>query len=347
MDDFERYSNAATVRENDSTSSVFEVDDDADGERVDAWISRVARISRTQVQDMLNEGHIHYLGPRRNFKLKSSQKVQAGDQFNVAPPPIEPLDVEAEDIPLDIVYQDADLVVVNKARGMVVHPATGVHRGTLVNALLHHVDDLSGIAGVGRPGIVHRLDKDTSGLMVIAKNDAAHSSLTRQFAGRTVKKIYLSLVHGHPPGTSVIDMPIGRHPMDRKRMAVVYSGRPAVTEYEKIEEFNDHSLLRVRIRTGRTHQIRVHLAWLGHPVAGDPVYCRRDPLGVRGQFLHAAHLAFAHPITGQGLEFQQPLPPDLAAVLDNLRAQRSARAPLPKNSLHILDGWQEAASGAL
>lgn len=351
MEDIDRFSEVELLaRQQSDASRVILVDYDDEGHRLDALIARAANLSRTQVQDMLTEGYIRYLGPRPLTKLKSSLKVSAGDRFLVSPPPVEPLDVQAEDIPLDIVHEDGDLVVVNKARGMVVHPATGVSRGTLVNALLHHVDDLSGIAGVGRPGIVHRLDKDTSGLMVIAKNDAAHSALTRQFAGRTVNKVYLTLVHGKPSPSSVIDMPIGRHPMDRKRMAVVHSGRPAVTEYERVETFAEYSLLRVRIRTGRTHQIRVHLAWLGHPVAGDPVYCRRDPLELRGQFLHAARLAFVHPTSGEPLAFEQPLPQDLDAVLRRLRVENGIPGtghPVSMDSLRFLDGWQEAASGVL
>lgn len=349
MEDLDLYANAAAhqAEENEDGSRLVEVDEDADGERLDVWIARAARISRTHIQDLLSEGHIRYLGPRQLNKMKASMRIQAGDQFNVTPPPVQALDdVQPEDIPLDIVYEDSDLVVINKARGMVVHPAPGSENGTLVNALLHHIRDLSGIAGIGRPGIVHRLDKDTSGLIVVAKNDNAHSELSRQFGSRQVKKIYHALVHGNPSQASTIDMPIGRHPVDRKRMAVVYSGRPAVTEFERVESLPGYSLLDVRIKTGRTHQIRVHLAWLGFPVAGDPLYCRRDPLGLNGQFLHARHLSFVHPSSGQTLAFDQPLPPDLSACLETLRQQDGEAAP-ESNPLHLLDGWQEAASGAL
>jgi 23S rRNA pseudouridine1911/1915/1917 synthase len=348
MEDLDLYSNPAEhfAEQSEDGSQVVTVDDDQDGERLDGWIARAARISRSHIQDLLAEGHIRYLGPRQVSRLKASMKVSSGDQFLVSRPEVEELDVQAEDIPLDIVYEDSDLLVVNKPRGLVVHPAPGTPRGTLVNALLFHIRDLSGIAGVGRPGIVHRLDKDTSGVMVVAKNDLSHSALTNQFAGRQVKKVYTALVHGQPARTSRIDMPIGRHPVDRKRMAVVNSGRPSVTEFERVEDLGDYSLLRVRIHTGRTHQIRVHLAWLGHPVAGDPLYCRRDPLGLSGQFLHAGHLEFTHPRSGQEMVFEQALPADLGAVLERLRTGPSVPSARP-DTLQILDGWQEAASGAL
>ncbi len=348
MEDLERYSTQFEERNDEEGARTFEVDADDEDQRLDAWIANAARLSRTQVQDLLAEGHIHYLGPRRLPRLKPSLKVSAGDTFRLERPPVELLDVAAENLPLDIVYEDEDLLVINKARGMVVHPAAGINRGTLVNALLYHVRDLSGIAGVARPGIVHRLDKDTSGLMVVAKNDNAHSALTRQFAGRVVKKVYFALVHGNPGASSIIDMPIGRHPMDRKRMAVIYSGRPAVTEFLRTEVFPEYSLLQVRIRTGRTHQIRVHMAWMGHPVAGDPVYCRRDPLGLNGQFLHAGSLEFTHPRTGDMLSLEQPLPTELATPLEQLRAGLTVGDPTASTSpLQILDGWREAASGAL
>lgn len=330
----------------------LEVEDDSIDERLDTWLARRTGLARTQVQRAVDEGFVTYLGPRRFTSVKVSTRLRAGDLFEMQPLPVEACDVEPENIPLDVLYEDSDLLVLVKPRGLVVHPAAGITKGTLVNALVAHCGDLSGIGGVERPGIVHRLDKDTSGVMVVAKNDAAHSVLTRQFAGRVVKKIYLTLVHGRPSPSSTIDMPIGRHPMDRKRMAVVFSGRPAVTEYERIEDLGDYSLLRVRLRTGRTHQIRVHLAWLGHPVAGDPVYCRRDPLGLEGQFLHAACLGFTHPTTGQALEFEAPLPADLQACLDRLRIEAPAHeagaveeGTGADNSLRILDGWMDAASG--
>ena len=332
----------------------LEVDEDSTDERLDIWLARRTGLARTQVQRAVDEGFVTYLGPRRFTGIKVSTRLRAGDMFEMQTMPVEICEVEPEDVPLDIIHEDSDLLVLVKPRGMVVHPAAGINKGTLVNALVGHCHDLSGIGGVGRPGIVHRLDKDTSGVMVVAKNDAAHSFLSRQFAGRVVKKEYMALVHGIPSPTSVIDMPIGRHPMDRKRMAVVFSGRPAVTEYERIEIMGDYSLLRVRLRTGRTHQIRVHLAWLGHPVAGDPVYCRRDPLGLSGQFLHAARLGFTHPSTGVFVEFEASPPADLQACLDRLRAggvgdepgtPRYDVQPRLDHSLRVLDGWTDAASG--
>lgn len=354
MADFEQFSTDEKRGEEDGDeegAQRLEVDDEGHNDRLDSWLSRAMNVPRAQAQRLIDDECVHYVGPRRIARLKHSMKVAAGDVFKAQPLEVEPLDVEAEDIPLDVVHEDGDLIVLIKPRGLVVHPAVGHSRGTLVNALLFHCKDLSGIAGVGRPGIVHRLDKDTSGLMVVAKNDAAHSALTRQFAGRQVKKEYLALVHGRPAASAVIDMPIGRHPMDRKRMSVIHSGRPAVTEYERVEEFLDFSLVRVRIRTGRTHQIRVHMSWLGHPVAGDPVYCRRDPLELHGQFLHAQTLGFAHPVSGAPLEFCAPLPDALEQVLKTLRADmRKLGADMGRrgrqDSLHVLDGWREAASGA-
>lgn len=327
-----------------------EVGEDGDGARLDQWLARALGVARTYVARLLEQDHVTYLGPRRMARLKPSQRLEAGDMLRVEPLPVEPLEVEPENIPLHVVYEDRHLLVLIKPRGLVVHPAPGSLRGTLVNALMAHCTDLSGIAGVGRPGIVHRLDKDTSGLMVIAKNDAAHMGLTNQFAARQVHKIYLALVHGHPGAASRIDMPIGRHPQDRKRMAVVSNGRPAVTEYQRIEIFDDYSLLRIKLHTGRTHQIRVHLSWMGHPVAGDPMYCRRDPLGLAGQFLHAAQLGFEHPVTGEAMAFEAPLPVDVAAVLESLRATSRTSTDTPhqptrraEHSLHGLDGWGEVA----
>ena len=357
MDMFEQFS-APDTSWADQEGDVGEVRElvvgiDGDGDRLDVWLARALNAPRAQVQRLLDQERVAYLGPRRVAKLKPSQRLERGDQIRVEPLSVEPLDVEPENIPLNIVYEDAHLLVLIKPRGLVVHPAPGSERGTLVNALMYHCTDLSGIAGVGRPGIVHRLDKDTSGLMVVAKTDAAHIGLTNQFAARSVHKIYLALVHGRPAGSSRIDMPIGRHPQDRKRMAVVSNGRPAVTEYVRIEAFAEYSLLRIKLHTGRTHQIRVHMSWMGHPVAGDPMYCRRDPLGLAGQFLHAAQLGFVHPVTGQTLEYEAPLPDDVQAVLDTLRRQAAgssaaqldeAQQRLRDDSLHRLDGWGEATT---
>lgn len=226
-----------------------------------------------------------------------------------------------EEIPLDIVYEDADLVVVNKPRGMVVHPAAGNYRGTLVNALLNHCRDLSGINRALRPGIVHRLDKDTTGLLVVAKNDTAHLDLACQIKERRVKRQYLALVHGHPPQEGTVDAPIGRHPVHRKKMAVEpRHGRPAVTHFRVLERYPGYALVEARLETGRTHQVRVHMAYIGHPLLGDPVYAPRRPrLGLAGQALHACTLGFRHPRTGEYLEFRAPLPRDFEEVLEHLR----------------------------
>jgi 23S rRNA pseudouridine1911/1915/1917 synthase len=244
-----------------------------------------------------------------------------------------------EDIPLRVVYEDAHLLVVEKPAGLVVHPGAGQAQGTLVNALLHLVKDLSGVGGVLRPGIVHRLDRGTSGLLVVAKDDETHRALVRQFAGRTVEKEYLAIVHGLPqPPTGTIARPIGRDPVHRQKMSVrAVRGRAARSDYAVIEALDGASLVRIRIHTGRTHQIRVHLASLGHPVAGDPVYggtrnpsCRRPGaraalLGLGRPALHAARLSFAHPATGERLAFESPLPQDLSEVLEALRPFKADR----------------------
>lgn len=248
---------------------------------------------------------------------KASEKVREGDFVKIELPPPEPLEVEAEDIPLDIVYEDADIAVINKSRGMVVHPGAGNQTGTLVNAALFHIRDLSGIGGVARPGIVHRIDKMTSGLLVIAKNDEAHQSLSEQIKAHTARRIYTAIVCGNiKEDMGTIDEPIARHPTDRKRMAVAKEGmrnfpyaRNAVTHYKVLERFNRYSLIEARLETGRTHQIRVHMAYSKHPVAGDLIYGSPAPkLGLEGQALHAVALELTHPKTGKPMRFYAPLP---------------------------------------
>ncbi|HYH03713.1 MAG TPA: RluA family pseudouridine synthase, partial [Bacillota bacterium] len=216
---------------------------------------------------------------------------------------------QPEAIPLEILYEDGDLVVVNKPRGMVVHPAAGNYHGTLVNALLEHCRDLSGIGGIIRPGIVHRLDKDTSGVLVVAKNDLAHLHLAAQIKSRQMKRIYQTLVHGRPPESGRVEAPIGRHPVERKKMAVVPTGKPAVTNYRVLEYFQRYAFLEVKLESGRTHQIRVHLSHLGYPVVGDPVYgWKKEAAPIVGQALHAAVLGFIHPRSGVYLEFTTAIP---------------------------------------
>ena len=263
---------------------------------------------------------------------KASQRVEAGQRIAVTFPDAAPSSVEAQEIPFTILHEDEDLVVIDKPAGLVVHPAAGHPDQTLVNALLFTVKDLSGIGGEIRPGIVHRLDKDTSGVMVIAKHDEAHRKLTAAWGTELVQKEYLALVYGTPsPDRGVIDAPIGRDPRDRKRMAVVPGGRRAITEYEVIEPLRYVSLLRCRIRTGRTHQIRVHLKHLGHPIVGDPTYSgpqwrgipdkriQRALAGMERQALHAARIVFPHSASGSMMTFEAPIPDDFAAVLLEVR----------------------------
>ena len=291
-------------------------------QRVDRYIAQEApELSRAFVQKLLADGRVTVNGQ----VLKASYKVQAGDEIIVHVPPPEPTEVVAEAIPLTIVYEDANLLVVDKPAGMVVHPAYGHHSGTLVNALLAHCPDLAGIGGEQRPGIVHRLDKDTSGLLIVAKNDATHHHLQSQFQARLVHKTYLALVEGVPQAAhGIIDAPIGRDPQHRQRMAIATQAsrgkREARTEYRVVECFPHHALVEAEPVTGRTHQIRIHLAFIGHPIVGDRVYgFRKQRLALSRQFLHAARIAFALPGSGQPVEFTAPLPEDLAAILATLR----------------------------
>ena len=254
---------------------------------------------------------------------KASYRLRPGEEVTIAFAPPQPIDVPAQAIPLTILYQDPDLVVIDKPPGLVVHPAPGHSSGTVVNALLSLCPDLAGIRGSIRPGIVHRLDKDTSGLMVVAKTDRAHQSLSDQLKERAVHKEYQALVAGEPsPPEGVIDAPIARDPRDRKRMAVVAGGREARTRYTVTERFGRYSHLHAFPETGRTHQIRVHLAAIGHPIVGDAVYASGPTRRLAPRhFLHAARLSFAHPRTGEPLTFEAPLPADLSAVLDRLRRE--------------------------
>ncbi|MFO7534437.1 MAG: RluA family pseudouridine synthase [Kiritimatiellia bacterium] len=293
------------------------------GLRLDAWLARkLPDLSRARIQALIGQGRITCAGKT----IKASHTVTAGLTVTVVIPPPAPAEPRAEAIPLSIIYEDPDIVVIDKPAGLVVHPAAGHASGTLVNALLHHCSDLAGIGGELRPGIAHRLDRDTSGLMVAAKNDAALAGLQAQFKAHEVRKIYLALAAGHPaPPAGRIESLIGRCRQDRKKMSASPArGRPAVTLYETVRAYAEWSLLRVRIETGRTHQIRVHLTHIGHPIAGDPVYGRRAapplPLPADRQMLHAAELAFTHPRTGKPLAFTAPPPPDMQTLLDALDA---------------------------
>lgn len=291
---------------------------DRGGERLDAFLARrLPELSRTNLKRLIDSGFVTIDGrvPR------PSEKTREGVKVTVEVPPPEELSLEPEAIPLTIVYQDGDLIVVDKPAGLTVHPAPGHPSGTLVNALLAACPDLQGISGTLRPGIVHRLDKDTSGLLVVAKNDRAMRSLQSQLTERSVHKTYLALVHGVPkPREGQIEAPIGRSPRNRKKMAVVDNGRESTTRYRVREELpGGFTLLEVEPVTGRTHQIRVHLAAIGHPVFGDPLYGRASELLSR-QFLHAWKLAFRMPLGGREVEFESPLPADLRTVLEELRA---------------------------
>ncbi len=305
---------------------------DEGGPRLDAWLARHrTEHSRSRWQALIREGRVTVNGR----PAAADQALHPGDTLAWTEPPPVPVTLQPEARDLDIVYEDDDLLVLDKPPGLVVHPAPGHVSGTLVNALLHHCDDLEGIGGELRPGIVHRLDKDTSGLLVVAKSERAQRGLVEQFRDRRVHKEYVALVWGHPaPPAGTIRTLIGRHASHRQKMsAQVESGRPAVTHYRTEQTFADTALVRVDLETGRTHQIRVHMAHIGHPILGDTVYGRaRRTLEPppRRQMLHAARLAFQHPGTGADLEFDAPLPADFRALLDRLRRESPTdAAPAP------------------
>ena len=301
-----------------------------EGTRLDAFLaSLLPDRSRSQIQKLIKEGLV--TGPAGG--LRASTAVRTGQTFSIELPEPTVATAVAEDLPLAILYEDSDLVVLDKPAGMVVHPAAGHDSGTLVNALLHHVDDLSGIGGELRPGIVHRLDRGTSGVMVVAKHDAAHQELARQFHDREVEKEYIALVWGLVQAGRRIDAPIGRDPSDRQKMSTrARRARSAVTRVTRAEHLKGVSLLRVAIATGRTHQIRVHLSAIGHPIVGDQTYggvhrhVANDVRAVQRlerPFLHAARLAFKHPADGRQMEFESPLPDDLQRVIDDIRERQA------------------------
>lgn len=288
------------------------------GQRADVVLAAMLELTRSNMQKLLDEGR----AVKGTKVIKSNYKVKLGDEIIVTLPEPQPLDVQPENIPLDIIYEDEDVVVVNKARGMVVHPAAGNYSGTLVNALLYHCKNLSGINGVIRPGIVHRLDKDTSGIMICAKNDAAHVSLSGQIQSKTAQRTYLAVVRGNiKTDSGVIETQIARDKDDRKKMAVVKEGgRNAITEYEVVERFGKYTIVKCKLKTGRTHQIRVHMEYLGYPLVGDPKYSpMKTPFSINGQALHSLTLAFDHPRTGERMEFEAKLPEDLHKIVTRLR----------------------------
>lgn len=305
----------------------FLVSSEESGKRLDIFLmEKNPDFSRSRLQALIAEGMIFLKGK----KVKSNYRVKKGDQIFMEVPPPRKVTVEPENIPLPILYQDQDIVVVNKPVGMVVHPAAGHYQGTLVNALLFHCRDLSGVGGELRPGIVHRLDKDTSGILVAAKNDSAHHSLAHQLKKRSVKREYQALVHGRiKENRATVDAPIGRHHKDRKKMAVTKGRtREAVTHFEVLERFDRYTYLRLKLETGRTHQIRVHMAYIGYPLLGDVQYGPlKNEFNQAGQALHAGTLGFIHPRSGNYMEFFAPLPEHFKRILSALRKGKVIQSP--------------------
>ena len=296
------------------------VEKEFEGNRLDVYLASVTdqTLSRTYIQRLMERGMVSVNGKLEGLK---KYKVKEGDQIDLSIPPPSNLKVEGEKIPLEIVYEDGDLAVINKPKGMVVHPAPGNERGTLVNALLYHCKDLSSIGGVIRPGIVHRIDKDTSGLIMIAKNDMAHLSLTEQLREHSITRMYQAVVFDNiKEDQGTVDAPLGRDPKNRLRMSVVPDGRRAVTHYRVLERFGAYTLIEARLETGRTHQIRVHMSYKKHPLVGDPLYGpRRVVYGIKTQMLHAKVLGFQHPRTGEYLEFTVDPPAEFQQALDRFR----------------------------
>ncbi|MFC0524065.1 RluA family pseudouridine synthase [Pontibacillus salicampi] len=286
------------------------------GTRLDKWlVDQTEDVSRSQIQAWIRDEYVEVNGKIE----KSNYKCLEGDEIHWSIPEAEPMEISPENIPLHIVYEDVDVIVVNKPRGMVVHPSAGHETGTLVHALLYHCHDLSGINGVMRPGIVHRIDKDTSGLLMVAKNDKAHTSLADQLAEKTIDRKYMAIVHGeinHEFGT--IEAPIARDPKDRQKMAVVEGGKDATTHFKVLKVYRDYTYVECVLETGRTHQIRVHMKYINHPLAGDPKYGPRKSLEIDGQALHAGHLAFTHPTTKERMAFDQEPPQEFLTCLDEI-----------------------------
>ena len=298
----------------------FQVEPSEAGQRIDRYLSeKLPDLTRSYLQKLIGEGFVLQKGK----PVKNGTKTLAGEQIEVTVPEAEEPEILPEDIPLDILYEDADVILVNKPKDMVVHPAAGHYSGTLVNALMYHCrDGLSGINGVLRPGIVHRIDKDTTGVLVVCKNDKAHNALAEQLKEHTITRRYRAIVCGNlKEDEGTVDAPLGRHPQDRKKMAIVrQGGRQAVTHYRVLERFGSYTYIECRLETGRTHQIRVHMASLGHPLLGDEVYGRtKSPFHLEGQTLHAMVLGFQHPTTGEYVEFEAPLPAYFEELLQKLR----------------------------
>ncbi|HER5546450.1 RluA family pseudouridine synthase [Streptococcus pyogenes] len=286
------------------------------GQRLDKALADLSPLSRGQANDQIKQGLVLVNGQQK----KAKYTVQAGDVICFELPKEEVLEYQAQNIPLDIIYEDDALAIINKPQGMVVHPSAGHPSGTMVNALMYHIKDLSSINGVVRPGIVHRIDKDTSGLLMVAKTDAAHQALAEELKAKKSLRKYLAIVHGNLPNDrGMIEAPIGRSEKDRKKQAVTAKGKEAVTRFTVLERFGDYSLVELQLETGRTHQIRVHMAYIGHPVAGDPLYGPRKTLSGHGQFLHAKTLGLTHPMTGKEMIFTVEDPEIFQKVLKLLR----------------------------
>ncbi|MCL2620822.1 MAG: RluA family pseudouridine synthase [Defluviitaleaceae bacterium] len=287
------------------------------GVRLDVFAQNMGGLTRNATQKLIDAGDVNV----NNKASKANYRLRVNDVVEMSLPEVAPLDYAPQNIPLDIVFEDSDLIVINKPKDMVVHPAAGHTEGTLVNALLFHCgDSLSGINGIARPGIVHRIDKDTSGLLVVAKNDATHRGLAQQFADHTVKREYVAIVHGRVKQNGTVDAPIARHKVNRKKMAIDLSGRRAVTHYTVVEQFKNFTQITARLETGRTHQIRVHMASLSHPVLGDTVYSNaKETFGLEGQALHARTLGFDHPTTGKQMQFEAPMPEYFEKTLTKIR----------------------------
>jgi 23S rRNA pseudouridine1911/1915/1917 synthase len=304
---------------------------EAQGDRIDRYLSQhLPDLSRSRIQQLIEQGQVQV-----NDNVCTSKKaiVQMGDRISLTIPEAKPLDLQPEAIPLDILYEDDSLIIINKPAGLVVHPAAGHESGTLVNALLAHCSNLAGIGGVQRPGIVHRLDKDTTGAIAIAKTDRAHQHLQAQLKAKTARRDYLGVVYGAPSTDSgTIDQPIGRHPVDRKKMTILpveKGGRTAVTHWQVRERLGNYTLIHFQLETGRTHQIRVHSAYMGHPIVGDPVYSSGRSVGVNlpGQALHAWRLRLQHPVSGEWIEASAPVPPAFSKLLDVLRLRAASLTP--------------------
>ncbi|HEP1264530.1 TPA: RluA family pseudouridine synthase [Streptococcus pyogenes] len=286
------------------------------GQRLDKALADLSPLSRGQANDQIKQGLVLVNGQQK----KAKYTVQAGDVICFELPKEEVLEYQAQNIPLDIIYEDDALAIINKPQGMVVHPSAGHPSGTMVNALMYHIKDLSSINGVVRPGIVHRIDKETSGLLMVAKTDAAHQALAEELKAKKSLRKYLAIVHGNLPNDrGMIEAPIGRSEKDRKKQAVTAKGKEAVTRFTVLERFGDYSLVELQLETGRTHQIRVHMAYIGHPVAGDPLYGPRKTLSGHGQFLHAKTLGLTHPMTGKEMIFTVEAPEIFQKVLKLLR----------------------------